>query len=164
MSHILMGAVAAFAVVIYWALCRRASLKHRAKAADLVAAYVEDDSHTEHEKEVVVLLYKAMTRWIFMPVMAVLTPFAMVVMIIRSRDEDWKPKPKEHTDILDALMKTYFTRSPITSVVCLMAIGVTMALLVPIGIALNRIKQTPTLVGVYGTILSNAPNSKHLHA
>lgn len=164
MTHIMIGTLCALAVVLYWAICRKASLKHRERSADLVAKYLESEERSEHEKEAVVLLYKGMTTWVFMPMMALLTPFAMIVMIVRSRDEDWKPKATEQNDILDALMKTYITRNPITSVICLAVIGVSMALLLVVGIAFNRIKQTPTLGGIYGTILSNAPNSKHLHA
>ncbi|MDF5856616.1 hypothetical protein P4209_29890 [Pseudomonas aeruginosa] len=164
MTHIMIGTLCALAVVLYWAICRKASLKHRDRSADLVVKYLESEERSEHEKEAVVLLYKGMTTWVFMPMMALLTPFAMIVMIVRSRDEDWKPKATEQNDILDALMKTYITRNPITSVICLAVIGVSMALLLVVGIAFNRIKQTPTLGGIYGTILSNAPNSKHLHA
>lgn len=166
MTPILFGLIAAAAVVVYWAFCRRSSLKHRAKAVQLIEAYFQDEANSAADKESIYLAYLTARHWVFLPIMMLFTPFVMLVMIFFT-DGDLAP-PRLHSDsydeVMESLLKMYMTRNPITATACLAVIATSVVMVLPLGLLLNRIKSIPSLIGIFGSVVSRATKSKLAHA
>lgn len=153
-------------LVLYWSYCRRVSLKHREKASDMIAAFINDDEISEKEKESIYWSYMASRHWLFMPAMAVVTPIVLACMLItRGPEAESIYYSDQYNKIMDSLMKMYITRNPATGIICMIVTFSAIAISAAIGMLLNRMRSIPSIESVYGSVATRASHAdvKHAH-
>lgn len=163
--NIALALLIAGGIASYWFFCRHASLKHREKAASLIDAFMNDESASSREKDNIYWSYMSARHWFFMPCMALLTPIAMIAMIATdsARAESMKNSP-QYDEIMDSIIKMYITRNPLIGAASLVATFISIAVAVPIGMVLNRIRTIPSVSTVYGSVAAKASHSDIRHA
>lgn len=158
---ILLAFVVAAVVAGYWTQCRRVSLKHRNAAVDLLEPYMSNEAASWKDREALYATYRMARHWFFLPVMMLVVPVFLVVVILANKEEELSSKRRlaEHALIMDTIMKMYFTRHPITSMVSLFVIFASISIFLPIGLLLNRIKSIPNLFAIFSAVAGKAPHS-----
>ena len=162
---IALAAATAAGVVVYWAFCRRVSLRHREKAAELLGTYFQDESVSKSDKDSIYFTYRWASNWTFLPVVAVGGVLVMPFMLLSGKAISRK-QSESHTEIMDSIMKMYITRNPITAVVCFQAIFIQLALFGIIGLLFDRLKAIPTpsmIVSSMATKAAHSPLGHHAH-
>lgn len=166
MIHTIMGFAAAAAVVAYWAYCRRAAVVHQQRLAELVGAYIEGDASPD-DKDCAYLLYRLARTWLYVPVMTLLVPVVLIFKLVggKSTGEEWvNNDPREA--IIDASLKMYMVKNPITAAVFFTATAVMIGLVMPLGIIFKRLKSIPSTMDLYGSIAQKATHAqgrRHAH-
>lgn len=165
MGNSILAFALAFGVVAYWAFCRHVAIKHQAKAAELVEAYLSTEGANEVEKDTAYVMYRMARMWLFMPIMAVLCIPFLPFMLLASPAKAKSPEVGERQAMIDAIMQMYVARNPITSVVCIVPILLVIAVVAPVGLLLDRIKSIPSVTDVFGGVAdSTAAYSVRHHA
>ena len=169
MIHILLGLTGSLLVVAYWAYCRRAALVHQERLASLIADYFEQDDVSDPDKDAAYWTYKMARTWLFVPVMTVISPIAILVGIVAGGIESKMEQIHADTrrnDIMDAALKMYMTRNPLTAALFMTATAVIIGIFIPVGILFNRLKSFPSATAVYSAIANSAshqPSRHHAH-
>lgn len=158
------GIAGAFFVVAFWAICRRISLRHREALATKLEEFFASEEVPEEEQIALYWNYKMARHWFFLPVMALVMPFFMLVaMAARGEKELSRKHSEKHEQAMNLVMKMYITRNPITSMVSLYCIFISFAVMVPIGLILNRLKSIPSATSVL-TMISERATHMRVHA
>lgn len=157
-------------IIAYWVLCRRNAFKYQTNAAKLIATYFKDDQVSEKDKDAIYSGYLLMRKCYSLPLAAVLTPVMLIWMLIKNGKLDVSATPrtkqKLYNQIFDQLLKMAITKNPITAVLSIAFIGVSFALIVPLGIVFNRVNSMPTLEGMatlYSKVTSKVAKRAHMH-
>ncbi|AZL74550.1 hypothetical protein [Pseudomonas oryziphila] len=162
MSQSLLPFLGAAGIVAYWVLCRRRSITYRERAANLLTDFFQKGSVSETEKDAAERFYLNARYWLFMPLATILA-FPVILMSILSK----KPEPqfsKERMAIVDACMKMYLSRNPLTGALCLMAFFAMAVLAQLAGILINRVRAVPSPSMIYATTDTAYPHLKrHAH-
>lgn len=167
MMSIFFGAVAAAVIVLYWVWCGRAALAHQSRLADLMVAYFERDDISEADKDSAHWAYTLSRMWIFMPAMAVLSVVAIFLAIVTARLDSDMSKVASNTarnDIMDAAVKMYMAKNPITFIVFMSASLMVIGAMLPFGFFFNRLKSIPSPTSIYSVIASRASHATQRHA
>ncbi|WP_417786728.1 hypothetical protein [Stutzerimonas xanthomarina] len=160
-SFALAGAAAAL-MVGYWIFCRRVSLRHRQKAAVLLDSYFQDDNVSETDKSSVYFTYRWASHWHFLPLMTLGGLIVLPIMVLSGSDFGRKQSEK-HREIMDSVMMMYVTRNPLTSVVCLQAMFLVMAIFGIVGLLSDRLKAIPSPSQMVSSMASKAAHSHLTH-
>lgn len=157
-----LAAAGAAAIVAYWIFCRRVSLRHREKAAALIEAYFADDSVPERDIESIYFTYRVAGHWVFLPLATLFAPLVMLVALVRG-GAPMRRESERHSEIMDALVMMYMTRNPLTSLVCMQVIFVSLACLGIVGLLFDRIKAIPSPSMAISSMASTAAHTSLAH-
>lgn len=164
MLEVIVGTTAALAVTAWWAICRKRSLSHLEKAADLIEAFYASDA-VEREKEGIYWSFKAAQQWLFMPLMTLCTPFIIFWMLTTKPEKLAAADTSEaYKAIMEELIKLYVTRNPITGAISMTCSMLLIGLAASLGLMLNRLRTMPTLVGLYGSATVRATQTTIIHS
>lgn len=165
MTHTLIALVSAMLIVVYWIVCRRRSLAHREKAADLLVEYFDKKGVSEKDKDAAHFFYRFATSWFFMPLMTVLA-FPVILGKTLSKRSATGDGAKDKDLIIDEMMKMYMFRNPITGAVCFLAFFVMVSAALLLGLFANRLRSIPSPSAVYMTTAAKVyhhPPRRHAH-
>jgi len=162
-SVALAGAAAAL-MVGYWVFCRRVSLRHRVRAAELLDSYFRDETISESDKDAAHFTYRWARHWHFLPLMTVAGLVLLPLMVLSGRDAARK-QTDGRKEIMDSVMMMYVTRNPLTSFVCMQVMFVTLAFTGIIALLSDRLKAIPNPSPslVLGSMVEKAAGSHLLH-
>jgi hypothetical protein len=140
----------ALLIVMYWIVCRRRSLIHREKAADLLVAFFEKRGVSERDKDAAEFFYRFAGYWFFLPFMTIL---ALPVIVGRTLSKRMISTDggKEKDLISDQVMRMYMFRNPITGATCLLVFFVIATTTMLLGLFANRLRAMPSPSAVYMT-------------
>ncbi|KAB0509648.1 hypothetical protein [Pseudomonas moorei] len=164
MTHTLIAFASALLIVMYWFVCRRRSLVHREKAADLLVAFFDKKGVSESDKDTAYFFFSFATSWFFLPFMTVLA-----IPVILGRTLSNRPlnseSGKEKDLVTDEIMKMYMFRNPITGAVCFLAFFVMASVAMLLGLFANRLRSIPSPSAVYMTTATKVyhPQRRHAH-
>lgn len=165
MTHTMMALVSALLIVAYWIVCRRRSLIHREKAANLLVEYFNKKGVSEKDKDAAEFFYLFATRWFFMPLMTVMAIPVILAKTLSKRSSG--PETSKDKDlIIDEMLKMYMFRNPITGAVCFLAFFVIVSVAMLMGLFANRMRSIPSPSAVYMTTASKVyhhPPRRHAH-
>jgi hypothetical protein len=147
MTHALLSFAAAALVVAYWVICRRRSLVHREKAADLLVAFFEKKGVSEDDKDSAETFYRLAKSWAFLPA-ATICAFPVILLRMLSKQEV-REISKERREISDEVMKMYMLRHPLTGTLSLFLFSVMALCALFIGLLANRLRTIPNPSSVY---------------
>lgn len=165
MIETLLPGVCAAVVLAYWSLCRRSALRHQQKTVELIEAYLENVNVHDIDKESMYWTYRLARTWFFMPAMALLSPFIMLPMLNSdTASQAFDKKGNGFDEIMECMVKMYVTRNPLTAMLSLTVLFVTFAVILPIGLLLNRVKHIPSLPMVFGAAASKVSDIRNSHA
>lgn len=157
-------------IVGYWVLCRRKALKYQAMAVEAMESYFDDDEIPDSDKEAMYQDYKMCRSWYFLPLVSLMTPFALAATLLKKQDVRPPYQPRMKQDLYDSafssMYKMMIIRSPLISITGLAFTGICFAFAIPIGIALNRmsiITEATGFMGFYGKISDYAKRKAHIH-
>lgn len=158
------------AIVGYWILCRKKTLKYQTMAVEAMEAYFDDDEIPDADKEAMYQDYKMCRSWYFLPLLTLMTPFALAGSLLKKQDVRPPHQPRMKQDLYDnafsSMYKMMIIRSPLISITGLAFTGICFAFAIPIGIALNRmsvITEAADFMGFYGKISDYVKRKAHLH-
>lgn len=157
----IIGVFGALFVVLFWAICRRISLRHRETLAAKLEQVFANEEIPEVEQTSLYWNYKMARHWFFLPAMAIVMPFFMLfAMAARGEKELSRKHSEQHDQAMNLVMKMYITRNPITSMFSLYCIFMSFALIAPIGLMLNRLKSIPSATAVMAMISERATHER----
>ncbi|BBP60389.1 hypothetical protein [Pseudomonas sp. St316] len=165
MIHTLIALASALLIVAYWIVCRRRSLVHREKAADLLVEYFSRKGVSEEDKDAAEFFYLFATRWFFMPLLTVMA-IPVILGKTLSKRSTIAEGGKDKDLIIDEMLKMYMFRNPITGAVCFLAFFVIVSAAMLLGLFANRMRAIPTPSAVYMTTASKVyhhPPRRHAH-
>lgn len=157
MLDFILAALAAAGLMVYWTACRKASLQHREKAAELIEQYYQSKA-TALEKESIYGIYMTARRWIFLPSIVLVAPIFIIVDAFRHKSPTRRTNSKEFDRIMDSVMSMYIARNPITGIVCLLTTIIMLLVTLPAAILINHTWSLSkvSLTDFYGSIASRA--------
>lgn len=164
---IFLGALAAIFTVAYWVFCRHSALAHQSHLGELMVAYFDREDVSEASKDSAYWAYNLSRTWFFMPIMAVLSVAAFFFAIVTARLDSDMSKIKTDTarnDIMDAALKMYMAKNPITFIVFMTASLVIISVMLPFGFIFNRLKSVPSPTSIYSLIANKASHFVGRHA
>ena len=159
--QIFLGGASAFLVVLYWTACRRISLRYRTRAADLIEKYFARDDVSDESVSAIHITYRSAQYWKFLPIMALFSPLVLIIALITGRGPGER-QSEEHAAILDAIMRMYISRNPLTSMLCSYFVFVVTAPILVIALMLERIKSIPNPLRIYGLAAARFAAKHHL--
>lgn len=164
MLEVIVGAIAAVAVMAWWVLCRKRSLPHLERAAELIEAFYASEA-VDREKEGIYWTFKASQQWLFMPLMTLCTPF-IIFWMLTSKPETLEAAATsdDYRTIMEELVKLYITRNPVTGAICMTLTMLLIGISASLGLMLNRLKTMPTLIGLYGSATVKATQTSIIHS
>ena len=163
MMHALLSLAVALGVLAYWVICRQAALKHQERAAELLIAYLGRDDISERDKDIAHTNYRMLRAWVSLPLIALVSPLFIAKAVFSKDFENVGRGDPARNEIMDASMMMYVTKNPVTSIVFMSAVLISIGVLAPIGMAFNRLKSIPSLESLFRSIAITASDSAHIH-
>ncbi|MBK3874719.1 hypothetical protein [Stutzerimonas frequens] len=158
--QVILGGGSALAIVLYWAVCRRISLRYRKKAADLIEDYFARDDVSEESVSAISITYKSATFWAFLPLISLFSPLILLMALVTGKGTGEKPG-EEHAAILDAIMKMYISRNPLTAMMCFYFIFIAGIPVMVVALMLERMKTIPNPLRIYGLAAARIAAKHH---
>lgn len=146
-NNIVLATLLAIAIVTYWIICRRKALKYQLAAAEHMRDYFKDGQVSDTDKESLYAGYVLLRKWFMLPLFAIATPFILLYLVVLNGKSSTKAQPRGNQVLydkaFDQMMKMAISKNPILSAISIAIVGMSFAILVPLGLLLSRFKAIP---------------------
>lgn len=149
----LLGAIAAAGVVAYWTFCSRESTRLLVKASDLIVSMAEDPDTSDEEMQSIYAAYRMAQYWVFLPLMAILSPLITFVMVVIRNESLYKSeRSKKYQEAMDMIVTMSFVRNPLTAVFCFTVISLSGLISMLIAVFSRKVFSQPSYSGIFSAV------------
>lgn len=146
-NNIILATLLAIVVVVYWIICRRKAFKYQLAAATHMKEYFKDGQVSDSDKESLYVAYVLLRKWFMLPLFAIATPFILIYLVILNGNASVKPAGRGNQELynkaFDQMMKMAISKNPLLSSCSIALVGISFALVIPLGLLLSRFKSMP---------------------
>lgn len=168
MTYIAAILLATTALTWYWLLCRKNSLRHRQRVAELLEQAYQSEALSDKEADILHTMFRMARHWFFMPLFAVTTPAFLLIELITSKGSlSFAPRHSDQFQtVMDGVVAMAFSRNPCISAVSISTSLVFIMAFSVVGFMLQRISSLPSLAQLFelgAAFLVKTERRRHAH-
>ena len=145
---IILASALVILVISYWIFCRKRAFEYQKKAAALMKEYFLDGQVSDKDKQSLYASYELLRKWYIFPIFTIATPFVFCYLLVKKGSLKIAPTKRGNQELydkaFDQLMKMALSKNPLISIVSMAFTGLSLAVVIPIGILLRRIYSVPS--------------------